>query len=218
MQQRSEPHDSLDDFPTPPWATRAVCEHVLSDYIGLSDTVWEPCCNRGYMAKPLSEYFDTVYTSDIHDYGWKGQQRVVDFLFPKSEPEDDIDWIFFNPPFRLGQQFIERALDLSKVGVVCIVRSAFLEGVERYETLFKNNPPSIVAQHVERVPMVKGRYDHTASSATSYSWLVWIKGNKFPTKLVWIPPSKKEFERKSDYQIQEISPIDDLTMDMFEEK
>jgi hypothetical protein len=25
MQQRSEPHDSLDDFPTPPWATRALC-------------------------------------------------------------------------------------------------------------------------------------------------------------------------------------------------
>ena len=28
MQQRSEPHDSLDDFPTPPWATRALCQHL----------------------------------------------------------------------------------------------------------------------------------------------------------------------------------------------
>jgi hypothetical protein len=28
MQQRSEPHDSLDDFPTPPWATRALCEFL----------------------------------------------------------------------------------------------------------------------------------------------------------------------------------------------
>ncbi len=28
MQQRSEPHDSLDDFPTPPWATRALCEYI----------------------------------------------------------------------------------------------------------------------------------------------------------------------------------------------
>ena len=27
MQQRSEPQDSLDDFPTPPWATRALCEY-----------------------------------------------------------------------------------------------------------------------------------------------------------------------------------------------
>lgn len=26
MQRRVEAHDSLDDFPTPPWATRALCE------------------------------------------------------------------------------------------------------------------------------------------------------------------------------------------------
>lgn len=24
MQQRAEPHNSLDDFPTPPWATKAT--------------------------------------------------------------------------------------------------------------------------------------------------------------------------------------------------
>ena len=29
MARRVEPADSLDYFPTPPWATRAFCEHVL---------------------------------------------------------------------------------------------------------------------------------------------------------------------------------------------
>ena len=29
MAQRVEPKDSADDFPTPPWATRALVEHVL---------------------------------------------------------------------------------------------------------------------------------------------------------------------------------------------
>jgi hypothetical protein len=29
MAQRIEAQDSLDDFPTPPWATRALIEHVL---------------------------------------------------------------------------------------------------------------------------------------------------------------------------------------------
>lgn len=29
MAQRAEAHDSLDDFPTPPWATRALIEHVI---------------------------------------------------------------------------------------------------------------------------------------------------------------------------------------------
>lgn len=211
MQQRKEPHDSLDDYPTPPWATRALMEYILKD-AGKGQTVWEPACNRGHMAKPLSEYFDSVYTSDIHDYGWKGQQRVTDFLFPMSEPEESIDWIITNPPFRLGNQFIERALEVAQIGVAVIVRSAFLEGIERYETLFKVNPPTCVAQHVERVPMCKGKIDADISSATAYSWIIWTKSNTEETKLKWIPPCRKLFERKGDYPPKE-RPSD--TEDMF---
>ena len=51
MAQRSEPRDSLDDFPTPPWATRALCEKLIGarhDLAGMS--VWEPACGQGYMA------------------------------------------------------------------------------------------------------------------------------------------------------------------------
>jgi len=33
MAQRFEAKDSLDDFPTPPWATRALLEHVIPDKI-----------------------------------------------------------------------------------------------------------------------------------------------------------------------------------------
>ena len=65
MQQRSEPHDSLDDFPTPPWATRALCEFLSHDYGDLSQmTVREPAANRGHMVEPLQEYFGTVVASD----------------------------------------------------------------------------------------------------------------------------------------------------------
>ena len=57
MQQRSEPHESLDDFPTPPWATRALCEQLkLLGFDLPRQSVWEPACNRGYMARVLGEY------------------------------------------------------------------------------------------------------------------------------------------------------------------
>ena len=74
MQRRSEPHDSLDDFPTPPWATRALCEFLLltaSDpELLLSElTCREPAANRGHMVRPLREFFDEVRGSDVHDYG-----------------------------------------------------------------------------------------------------------------------------------------------------
>lgn len=215
MAQRAEPHDSLDDFPTPPWATRALMKHVIfpsmvvygPDSLIAKSTVWEPTCNRGYMAKPLKEFFGIVHASDVHDYGYESgdwcQDRVIDFLWPGSESpvvaKNGVDWIITNPPFRLAEQFIERAWQVKGVeGVAILVRTAFLEGVGRYRKLFHVSPPSIVAQFAERVPMIRGRLSAEASTATAYCWLVWMMGEE-GTKLVWIPPCRSELERASDY-------------------
>jgi hypothetical protein len=67
--QRHEPHDSLDDFPTPPWATRALMTHVLQDFDAERRLAWDPAANRGHMVRPLREFFVVVYASDVHDYG-----------------------------------------------------------------------------------------------------------------------------------------------------
>eukprot|EP01137_Pigoraptor_chileana_P020428 Opistho-2@6560 len=106
MQQRSEPHDSLDDFPTPPWATRALCGLIQNQYRLQTKTVREPAANRGHMVKPLQEYFHTVEASDIHDYG--AGFPVRDYLF--GPPPPMVDWTITNPPFRLAEQFIRLAL------------------------------------------------------------------------------------------------------------
>lgn len=202
MQQRSEPHDSLDDFPTQPWATRALCRHVLTGIDLTGKSAWDPACNRGHMTDPLGEYFSAVFASDIHDYGLQNAFQH-DFLMPYTPrmlniPTWGVDWIISNPPFRLAEQFIAQARSMATVGVAMIVRTSFLEGVGRYENLFSKNPPSIVAQFSERVPMVKGRLTATGSTATSYCWLVWRKGVT-GTKLVWIPPCRKKLERPEDY-------------------
>jgi hypothetical protein len=139
MQQRIEAHDSLDDFPTPPWATRALCERIIVG--GMWSSCREPAANRGHMVKPLLEYFSTVDASDIHDYG--AGFPVRDYLFGPCEP---VDWTITNPPFRLAEQFIKKALTESRCGIAVIVRSAFLESVGRYEHLFAVRPPSHVLQ------------------------------------------------------------------------
>ena len=46
MSQRIEPRGSLDDFPTPPWATRALMEHILNGNDIKKDSCWEPACGR----------------------------------------------------------------------------------------------------------------------------------------------------------------------------
>jgi hypothetical protein len=49
------------------------------------------------------------------------------------------------------------------------------ESSGRYEGIFSRTPPAAFAQFVERVPMVKGRLDRKASTATGYAWLIWDK-------------------------------------------
>ena len=57
MAQRVEPEDSLDDFPTPPWATRALLTHIINNERLSKLTCLEPACNRGFMSEPLKEFF-----------------------------------------------------------------------------------------------------------------------------------------------------------------
>lgn len=200
MQQRSEPHKSLDDFPTPPWATRALCEWLLKMGEGVADfNCREPAANRGHMVSPLREYFYRVEGADIHDYGVGFP--VQDYLFG-PEPEA-IHWTITNPPFRLAEQFIERMAATSEFGFAVIVRSAFLESVGRYERLFSKNPPSHVLQFSERVVMHKGRLAPEGSTATAYCWLVWMDGGSTElgdTFFEWLPPCRKRLERASDYE------------------
>jgi hypothetical protein len=195
MQQRSEAHDSLDDFPTPPWATRALCQWLFPH--GRTGVCREPAANRGHMVKPLRECFTRVEAADIFDYGAGFPQS--DYLFgPEPEP---VDWTITNPPFRLAEQFIARALATSREGVAVIVRSAFLEGVGRHSRLFNVTPPSHVLQFTERVVMHKGKLSADGSTATAYCWLVWVKGAHAGTRFEWIAPCRKRLERPEDYVI-----------------
>lgn len=195
MARRVEPHDSLDDYPTPPWAVRALCEH-LDAYVR-DQSVWEPACGRGHMARALGEYFGEVSTSDIASYGWSGQQRTVDFLWPGSEPEKPVDWIVTNPPFRLAEQFYLRALSIASFGVAMLVRTQFLEGIGRYRTIFGPNAPTTVLQFSERVPMIRGRYDPAASTATAYCWII-KEAFRGGCTLRWIAPCRERLVREGD--------------------
>jgi len=198
MQQDNEPHDSLGDFPTPPWATRALCDWIQGmGYDTESMTCREPAANRGHMVKPLAEYFGRVEASDIHDYG--AGFPVHDYIFGE-DPVGVVGWTITNPPFRLAQQFITQARNTSRHGVAVIVRSAFLEGIGRYRDLFSTGAPSDILQFSERVVMHKGKLSAKGSTATAYCWLVWRSNDRTgQTKFDWIAPCRKRLERESDY-------------------
>lgn len=196
MAQRVEPKDSPDDFPTPPWATRALIEHVVGAEAVKGLSCLEPACGRGYMARPLAEYFGRVDAADAHHYGFA---PVRDFLTYPYEALSH-DWVITNPPFRLAEEFVDRAMTVARRGVAILARTVFLESVGRYQSIFRDMPPSKFAQFSERVPMVKGRVDPKASTATGYAWFVWEKNAAASEpRLMWVPPCRRNLERAGDY-------------------
>ena len=79
-------------------------------------------------------------------------------------------------------------------GVAMLTRTVFLESCGRYVRLFSEMPLTKFAQFVERVPMVNGRLDPKASTATGSAWLVGEKDNTGTlTQLIWVPPCRKRW-------------------------
>lgn len=196
MAQRTEASDSADDFPTPPWATRGLMNHIINDRGPFSDqSCFEPACGAGHMAKVLKEYFGEVRASDAHSYGYG---PVADFL-TSPHAAGCVDWVITNPPFRLAEEFVKRSLIIARKGVAILARTVFIESVGRYREIFEINPPTRFAQFTERVPMVKGRLDRKASTATGYAWLVWENDRIAEPRLMWVPPCRKALERSGDY-------------------
>jgi hypothetical protein len=239
MAQRVEAPDSLDYFPTPPWAVRAVCVHALGnedrvlnpDERALNGSAWDPGCGEGHMVHGLEDFFYPVFGSDVFDYG-KGFP-VGDFLDETLGtfwlPPEPVDWIFFNPPFVRAKEFLLKALALRpRCGVAMLVRMGWLETEERYLEIF-NGPlrPDEIWISADRIPMVKARYDPDARSATGYAWLVWrwpaataaelsgtFRNDRHSTLTDWIPYGcKPRFFHPSDLLVAPLEREDPAAAD-----
>lgn len=196
MAQTPDPAGKLALFPTPPWATRALCEWLIAAGYDLpASTCSEPACGKGHMARPLAEYFPSVAAADIEPFGFGA---VSDFLMPGDD--EKFDWVITNPPFSLAEQFALEGIRRARTGVALFVRSTFLEGTGRHIRLFDQHKPKAVLQFTERVPLVKGRCDAKATTATAYCWVVWARGRAgWPTEFHWIPKCRQRLDRDGDY-------------------
>lgn len=221
MNTRREPPDSLDFFPTPPWATRALLEHVLIKEDLRTMLAWDSAAGQDHMADVLDEYFGQVVRSDVFDYG-RGH-LIGSFVGEGADvvaPPAGVDWIIVNPPFNKAVAFALRCIEL-RVCFALLLRSNWAEGSERYHALFANNPPTLIAQFSERVPMTKGRWDPDASTMTSYAWFIWTRLGVQETVYRWIRPDCRSALTRADdharFAMRGVAPIDAAPAPLFGE-
>lgn len=193
----------LDDYPTPPWATRAFFKFVVPSLLGQPCRDYryiEPAAGRGHMERTIAELGLNSVGFDIKDYG--SGYPVADYTAAGTKyPEYDI--MLTNPPFKLAQQFVARGLREAKVGVGILARTLWAESTIRYNDIFKIRPPRIIAIFVGRVPGETGKL-RRSGAIISHSWFWWGPPlNALDTRwtrFVWIPPEAQQIlERDEDY-------------------
>ena len=134
-----------DFFPTPPWATQA-----LLDYERFVGAIWEPACGDGAMAQVLRARGYRVRASDLYDRGYG--EAGIDFL-SAAETSDNI---VTNPPYNAAEGFVRSGLSNTRKKLALLLRLAFLEGGNRYRTIFSTHPPSRVWVFSERIDVLPG--------------------------------------------------------------
>jgi hypothetical protein len=165
-----------DDFyPTPPEATRALLAREHFD--GLT---WEPACGDGAICRVLDAYGIPYIATDLIDRGFG--QGGQDFFQSDLRATN----IITNPPYKLAEKFVWRALERTDGKVAMLCKLAFLEGAKRRK-LFETTPLKSVYVFSKRLSMYRnGEKGNYASGMIAFAWIVWKHGHEGPPTLGWI--------------------------------
>lgn len=167
------------------YETPAVATEALLRVETLPNKIWEPACGPGAIVGVLRAAGHEVIAGDLVDYACPMSFKGIDFLMETRAPHN-VECIVTNPPFKLANQFVAKALDLCPK-VVMLLRLAFLEGTGRSPIMDSGH---LARVHVfrNRLPMMHraGRGTQIAktnTSAMAFAWFVWDRNHEGPTQL-----------------------------------
>jgi hypothetical protein len=166
-----------DFFPTPAWATHALIENERFE-----GEIWEPACGDGSMARVLEKTGCPVIATDLYNRGYG--EAGHDFL----KPSFYCDNIITNPPYNSAEGFVRSGVKHSRRKFALLLRLAFLEGANRYRTIFSKTPPARIWIFSERITFYPAGAVRKGTGTTAYAWFVWDKDAAIGTELKWFEP------------------------------
>jgi hypothetical protein len=184
--KRSADLSGPDFFPTPPWATFALIDNER-----FNGEIWECACGDGSMSRILEQSGQPVRSSDLYDRGYG--EVGVDFL----RAEQTADNIVTNPPYNCAEGFVASGIKHSRRKLALLLRLAFLEGVNRWNTIFSRIPPARVWVFSERITFYPSGAKRKGGGTTAYAWYVWDKDAPSGTEVKWLIGYKSKFQHGS---------------------
>ena len=159
---------------------------------GLEETVIiDSSVGTGTLLEPFKYKCWSLIGYDIVDRGYKFVS-VQDWLTVKEipNPRNKPKVIVQNPPFKLALEFVQHSLELLNNGelLFSLHRIQFLEGLERFENLYKNKykRPKYVFVFTKRVSCITPDIENKGKNAVCFAWFMWQKGYRGSTQIKWI--------------------------------
>jgi hypothetical protein len=131
-----EEREAHDFYATDPYAAEILLEQET-----FKRGIWEPACGQGHLSKVFQRHGYVVISTDLIDRGFG--IGGIDFLsITKGKFDLSHTDIVTNPPYGLGKEFVQHALDLLPDGgkVAMFLKLTFMESKARKE-LFVTTPP-----------------------------------------------------------------------------
>lgn len=144
--------------------------------------IHDPACGGGNIPTVAIARGLTATGSDLVDRGYGiGGRDFLEDTTPRVN-------IVSNPPYILGERFVQHALTITERKVAVLVRLAFLEGQARRRRLFVPHPPSRVLVFATRPSMPPGDLDIEAKGGkVAYAWILWDRAHSGPSHIDWLP-------------------------------
>lgn len=173
--------DGDDWYIEPPEAVEA-----LLDAEPFSGSIWDPACGQGTISDVfLARESTAIISSDIANRGGRHGQ-TFDFL-RESPAYKPVDNIVTNPPYKLIDPFIERAMEIVRHKAAFLMRLAALEGMKRHDRIYARFPLARIHVFSNRISMPPGgRGIEAKGGAVAFCWMVFDKSHKGPPTVNWI--------------------------------
>ena len=170
------------------YATEPIAIDKLKKVYNIPKNIIEICAGNGHLSERLKQLGHNVESWDIvqRDYPL---EKACNFLNQNEIPKGYS--ILTNPPYKYVTEIVLHSLSLIGEGqqVIMFLKVQFLEGKERFEKIFKTQPPKYMFVSTERITCaMNGQFvkdGKKQSSAVCYAWFVWEKGFKGDTVVKW---------------------------------
>lgn len=182
--------DANDRYFTPPWATRALIDHLGERLHGL---IWEPCAGHGYIVDVLRDGGHSVLATDILPHeALDGVHNFLD-MEPSASLREGVrfegykavasvsqpHWIITNPPYTTAictaTDIVRHALEtFPRSSVAMLLRLSWLEPCDdRAALLLDYRPTDYIV--LPRVHYIGAPGNNNQTSI----WMIWDRSEKW---------------------------------------